>query len=580
MKKNYFLLALLLICSTLSFNSFSQVCTPNTSYTQPGIYPDTLPTGTVGQPYLEYITFVMPLDTQGIDFINFQIVSVALPVGLSWECNNASSGCNYNPQVNQYGCVAVSGTPLLAGVYNVAVTAVADLEIVSGVPVTFDVYMEILPAEVNTSNDGFSMAGFTGCSPVTVEFTNNNPGLLAYSWNFGNGNISTAENPTPQVYTAVGNHVVEYKAWSNLDTVEVYTLTNVRINSMSGYGEGFPSFETADAYYKIFEDGVLFAQSSFNLDVEPPVEWTTSNILDPTKTYTIEIWEADESASEVLFGADDLIGSHTMQLAGCNGCAAGTANINYTISYQAILPTPSVISVDTVKVFGYPGIPNITYDEVNNVVSTDSTAYPLQWYYNGSPLANETSSDFNVNATGYYSLVSINGTGCVSFSDSVYAVFCEPNATTTLNENAGVLSVNNPNGYDVQWFLGGNAIAGAQGDSYTPTVAGVYSATLTTMDGCLIESNTFTSTLSITSLSTDANINIYPNPSSGSFVLSLDKSIEFKTLEIIDITGRVIYSRMLDGSDTYSIHLDTKAGSYLLKLSGSEKQVLSRILIQ
>jgi hypothetical protein len=580
MRKNYFLMSIVMLVLTFGFTVNAQVCSPNTSFTQPGIYPDTLPTGTVSQPYSEFITFVMPLDTQGIDFINFQIVSVALPVGLSWECNNASSSCNYNPQVNQYGCVAVTGTPLLAGIYNVQVTAVADLEIVSGVPVTFDVYMEILPAEVNTSNDGFSMSGFSGCSPVTVEFTNNNPGLLAYSWVFGNGNISTAENPTPQVYNQVGEHIVEYKAWSNLDTVEVYTLSNVRINSMSGYGEGFPSFETADAYYKIFEDGVLFAQSAFYLDVEPPVEWTTSNILDPTKTYTIEIWEADESASEVLFGADDLIGSHTMQLAGCSGCAAGTANINYTINYQAILPTPSVISVDTVIVYGYPGVPNIVYDETANIVSTDSTAYPIQWYFNGSPLANETGSSHVVEATGYYSLVSINGAGCVSFSDSVYAVFCEPGATTTLSESAGVLSVNNPNGYDVQWFLGGTAISGAQGDSYTPTGAGVYSAVLTTMDGCIIESNTFTSTLSLSSIENDLHLNVFPNPSNGSFTVSFENAQKIEKLEILDLTGRVVYSQFMDGNDTYHISLDAGAGSYMLRLSGTDVQVQSRISIQ
>ena len=93
----------------------SQICNIDYSNTQPGIYPDTMPTGFVGQPYNEDITFVMPLDTMGATITNFNIVNLALPVGLSWDCNNSSNGCNYNPQNDPYGCVNMSGTPLLAG---------------------------------------------------------------------------------------------------------------------------------------------------------------------------------------------------------------------------------------------------------------------------------------------------------------------------------------------------------------------------------------------------------------------------------------------------------------------------------
>jgi PKD repeat protein len=137
----------------------------------------------------------MPLDTMGYLFTNFNILSISLPVGLNWVCNSSANGCNYNPQVNQYGCVNVYGTPLLAGQYNIDVTVIADLNIVQGVPVTFQVYMEVLPSNTSVTNTGFSMLGSTGCLPITVNFTNNNPGLLAYEWDFGNGNTSSLENP-------------------------------------------------------------------------------------------------------------------------------------------------------------------------------------------------------------------------------------------------------------------------------------------------------------------------------------------------------------------------------------------------
>ena len=105
----------LLIFSTFHFNSFySQTCTIDYSYTQPGIYPDSLPDGFIGNAYSEDVTFVMILDTMGATITNFQIVNIALPVGLDWECDNSAGGCNYDPQSNIYGCINIFGTPLVS----------------------------------------------------------------------------------------------------------------------------------------------------------------------------------------------------------------------------------------------------------------------------------------------------------------------------------------------------------------------------------------------------------------------------------------------------------------------------------
>jgi len=205
---------LLLFFLAFVFSNFAQqICTPDISQTQTGIYPDTLPDGFVGQAYSTDVTFMLPLDTLGYDFTNFHILSVSLPVGLSWQCNNVASNCDYNPQVNQYGCVNVYGTPLLPGMYPVEITVIADLTIIQGYPFTFQIYMEVLPSNATISNNGFTMTGPMGCFPITVGFTNNNPGLLAYQWNFGNGNSSTSQNPVPQVYTTPGDYIVNYTAW-------------------------------------------------------------------------------------------------------------------------------------------------------------------------------------------------------------------------------------------------------------------------------------------------------------------------------------------------------------------------------
>ena len=96
-----------------------------------GLDPDSLPVGFVGQYYDEDMTFYLPLDTTDpssgafVTFEDFHITSISLPLGLTWECNNAANNCHYDPTITQHGCVKVSGNALIPGNYNVQVDLVA-----------------------------------------------------------------------------------------------------------------------------------------------------------------------------------------------------------------------------------------------------------------------------------------------------------------------------------------------------------------------------------------------------------------------------------------------------------------------
>lgn len=557
--------------------SFSQICTPNTIYTATGIYPDTMPEGNVSQPYSEDITFVLPTDTSGFDFLNFEIISISLPVGLNWVCNNDANGCNYDPQANIYGCVNVSGTPLLAGDYNITVSVLATLEIVGDIPTTFEVFMRVNPAQTNTTNDGFSMSGFSGCSPITVDFTNNNPGLVQYSWDFGNGNQSSIENPAPQVYTTPGDYIVSYQAWDNLTTVNVYTLTGVTVNGMSDYGETFPSYESADTYYKIFEDGVLFGTSSIIADTDPPVSWTTSNLLDPTKVYTIEIWESD--VGEFGFGGDDYMGIHTLNIGGCNGCAAGSANINYSITLQTILPVPLVVSVDTIHVYGAPGVPNIYFDSINHTLFTDSISNDLQWYFEGSPISGATNASLVIENSGAYSLVAISGGGCVAFSDTLDAVYCNQ-AAPVITQTGNELSVISVPGNLVQWFLNGTAIPNAVSNTLPISNGGNYTVVLTSSVGCEYESAVYNSTLGISILAKKP-FSIYPNPSEGIVYVKVTTVADDFKINVRDMSGRIVKTINSKEELNGGINLSEYGkGVYLLEVNFSNSQFVERVIIK
>lgn len=568
---------LLLVLCLFPLAGITQVCTIDYSQTVPGIYPDTLPTGYVGSAYDEDITFVLPLDTLGYDFLNFHILSIALPVGLAWECNNSLSNCDYDPQVNQYGCVNTYGTPLLAGQYQVDVTVIADLTIASGLPSTFSVFLEILPSNVPTSNTGFSMVGANGCFPQTVDFTNNNPGLLAYEWDFGNGNQSTSENPSPQIYSTPGDYIVTYSAWDALDTIHVYTLTDMTIQSMSGYGEGFPSYDDADSYYIILENGTLFSQSSIIADQNPPVSWTSSLLMDPANIYTLEVWESD--ATEPLFGGDDFMGSATMNINGCIGCAAGTAAIDYIIDHVIIYPTPSVISVDTVYVNGYPVAPVVVWDSLPHTVCVADNGYAYQWYFNGSPIAGATDTCHTVENSGSYYAVAINPSGCVTFSDSVLAIYCDPLYIPDVQTNGDSnLVVTNPIG-NIQWFLDGIPIANDTLQISVPNSAGSYHVEITDAFGCVYTSAPSSTTIGLDDM-TELEWSVAPNPARNELMVRFDAE-SAQSIDLIDLAGRTLIHGLINEDSMKMIDISAiSSGSYIVRINTSERSFTKKLNVQ
>lgn len=573
---------LILFVLFFSFLGHSQICTIDYTQTQTGIYPDTLPTGYVGQAYSTDVTFFMPLDTSGYDFTNFHIISVSLPVGLNWECNNFATDCNYNPQVSQYGCVNISGTPLLAGQYSIDVTVLADLTVVQGYPFTFQIYLEILPNNVITTNDGFSMVGSAGCSPITVVFTNNNPGLLAYSWDFGNGNTSIIENPVPQVYTIPGDYLVQYMAFDNLDIINVYTLTDVSINSMSNYGGGFPSYDNADAFFILKENGAIIYQSTIIMDQDPVVSWTTSILLNPLNTYLIEIWEADETAGEVLLGADDYMGNHTLSLNGCGGCTAGTSSISYAITLQIINPSPIVISEDTVHVYGYPSVPTIQYNTTTYVISTPDLGYGYQWYFNDSPINGATDTSYTVFQSGVYHVIAVNSTGCVSFSDTMTAVYCNPAITPYISIGSnGVLVANNiPLGFNIQWLINAFEISGQINDTIVAGMSGSYTVEITDTFGCAHISTPVSIFLGLTETNL-INWNIYPNPADENVTIEINQDTEFEFIQLVDLTGRIVKEWEWIGTSKMTLDIsDIPRGYFMLKILGSQMEWSRKLLIE
>jgi len=71
----------------------------------------------------------------------------------------------------------------------------------------------------------FSASQLSGCSPLTVNFSNTSTGATSFNWNFGNGNTSTLSNPSAN-FIVPGTYTVTLNAQNgNLSNTQSLTIT-------------------------------------------------------------------------------------------------------------------------------------------------------------------------------------------------------------------------------------------------------------------------------------------------------------------------------------------------------------------
>jgi len=91
-----------------------------------------------------------------------------------------------------------------------------------------------------------------------------------------------------------------------------------------------------------------------------------------------------------------------------------------------------------------------------------------------------------------------------------------------------------------QWYNGASPIAGATSSSYIATASGSYVVEVTDANGC--NGGSAPQTVSVTSVAdaTAATFSLYPNPTSGSFIIALSAAGVSADVTITDIVGKIV----------------------------------------
>lgn len=254
-------------------------------------------------------------------------------------------------------------------------------------------------------------------------------------------------------------------------------------------------------------------------------------------------------------------GTATVTVSGSGGTAPYTGEGIFTV-------TAGTYSYTLIDANGDTSITSITVTEPNSISSSQTISLCA-----GQTLTVGTST---YNATGTYTDVLTTVNGCDSTVTTNLFVSAAIDTSTTVNTNT--ISANQQ-ASAYQWIDCNNSnlpISGATNQSFTATANGDY-AVIITVGSCSDTSACVN--MMITDITEDTSgsaILVYPNPSTGQFILELNAEAQ---VQITDVLGRVIYDeKLLSGKQTIGIS-EEKSGIYFMKINSGDSQRTMRIIL-
>lgn len=570
-----------------------------------GICQQSMPDGQVGVPYDEDISFSMPSPvtdpgtgiTVDLDLIEITGAS-GVPFGLNWTCNQPGGvGCEYFPSSgDQLGCIKFCGTPVAPGLYNVTIfiRATVTAPVVGQVTQNEDYQftIRILPSAGGASS--FTYSPNSGCGTTDVSFTSSFPSNgvsgFSYYWDFGNGNVTTSENPpvqtySPGVYKVITRTVIDTVGYN----LEKITVNGTNCNDCVPICLGLPA-EGPDLDMNLYPNGNQSGTPIYNDYFEDIVQFPLSIPMNTSgigplqnSLYSLNFTDLDPwplpdcNAGAVVFQGHQ---AGVQSLTGGNGLS-----VDVEISHPVIEFNDTIF----IEIYDKPSNPTVSYvtDTICDRDTVDLIASPFafyQWYRDTAQIPGGSDSIFKCTVPGHYWVEGTDTNFCSALSDTHF-IDVLPNAPTivSLVEAQGQLVVSNlPPGFDVEWFYEGNLIPNASGQFHTPGKEGNYSVKVS-FGPCSNTSSDYAINWSSILSVEDVDWSFYPNPNDGSFTVEIPSAKPDTELMIWDVTGSLAYTRkILNSEKTIRIsNLDLTEGVYLigLKLETGEL-VTNKMIIQ
>ncbi|MCB9245032.1 MAG: PKD domain-containing protein [Flavobacteriales bacterium] len=393
----------------------------------------------------------------------------------------------------------------------------------------------------------FSAAGV--CAGNSTSFINLSSNAVKSSWNFGDGNSSTAVLPT-HTYASSGNYNVTLQVENAIGcSKQVTKVVNVYVNPVS-------SFTAANGCQG---DVLNFTNNSTN-----------------GASY---LWNfGDGSTSTAMGGSHTYSGNGsrtiTLKVVSSNGCTSESSR--------------------TIEVYERPfanfAISNTCEGELTRFVNTSLNGASYSWAFgDGSTSTIENPTHQYASSGSYTASLTVNNSNCSDTYSMPFAINAAPDAgftfdvagrdvNFTANTTTGVSS------YEWDFNDGSGSGEASPKHVYGKAIQQTFNVCLrvTDVNGCSSQECEDVSVDILGAKEVDrSNFAIYPNPTSGMLHVQLDQVMGDVSIEVMDMIGNIVRVPQTDGGTLrYSLDIsDLAEGVYLVRVVNGQVETTQRVVL-
>ncbi len=391
-------------------------------------------------------------------FTNTSTVSSG-SISYSWTFGDGGTSTVQNPTHNYAA----------AGTYQVSLVATTNNGCKDSITQAVTVYPQPTSVSytINTGNQCLSGNNFAFATNATVS-----GGTVSYAWNFGDGAISSLQNPTHS-YTAAGAYQVTLVATTNNGCTDSVSQT------VTVYPQPVAGFTTNNNPQCLSSNNFTFTNTS---------TVSSGNITN----YSWSFGDGGASAAQNPTHSYAAAGTYQVKLVvttnnGCKDSVTGTVTVS---------PQP-LVSFTTNNSTQCLSNNNFTFTSTSTVSNGSITNYSWSFGDGGTSAAQNPTHSYAAAGTYQVKLVVTTNNGCKDSTAQTFTVYAQPTSVNyTVNSNSQCLSGNSfvfagnasvsVGTVSYTWNFGDGGISALQNPTHSYTVAGTYQVSLvaTTNNGC------------------------------------------------------------------------------------------------